>query len=114
MIPGLGSSVADWFAYGHARATEKGAEETFGKGDVRGVIAVDSATNAKEGGSLIPTLAFGIPGSSTLAFGIRRSVDCWCEARQRDPDHSSRCNVLLHLVTDHRQRHHVALMHYLY
>ena len=35
MIPGLGSSVADWFAYGHARATEKGAEETFGKGDVR-------------------------------------------------------------------------------
>ena len=36
MIPGLGSSVADWFAYGHARATEKGAEETFGKGDVRG------------------------------------------------------------------------------
>ena len=29
MIPGLGSSVADWFAYGHARATEKGAEETF-------------------------------------------------------------------------------------
>ena len=68
MIPGLGSSVADWFAYGHARATEKGAEETFGKGDVRGVIAVDSATNAKEGGSLIPTLAFGIPGSSTLAL----------------------------------------------
>ncbi|MDB4022265.1 tripartite tricarboxylate transporter permease [Litorivicinus sp.] len=68
MIPGLGSSVADWFAYGHARATEKNAEETFGKGDVRGVIAVDAATNAKEGGSLIPTLAFGIPGSSTLAL----------------------------------------------
>lgn len=68
MIPGLGSSVADWFAYGHARATEKGAEETFGTGDVRGVIAVDAATNAKEGGSLIPTLAFGIPGSSTLAL----------------------------------------------
>ena len=68
IIPGLGSSVADWFAYGHAKQTCKGARETFGTGDVRGVIAVDAATNAKEGGSLIPTLAFGIPGSSTLAL----------------------------------------------
>lgn len=68
IIPGLGSSVADWFAYGHARQTCKGAHKTFGKGDVRGVIAVDAATNAKEGGALIPTLAFGIPGSSTLAL----------------------------------------------
>ncbi len=68
IIPGLGSSVADWFAYGYARQTCPGASETFGKGDVRGVIAVDAATNAKEGGSLIPTLAFGIPGSSTLAL----------------------------------------------
>ncbi len=68
IIPGLGSSVADWFAYGHAKQSCKGARETFGTGDVRGVIAVDSATNAKEGGSMIPTLAFGIPGSSTLAL----------------------------------------------
>jgi putative tricarboxylic transport membrane protein len=68
VIPGLGSAVADWFAYGSALQTCKGARETFGKGDVRGVIAVDAATNAKEGGSLIPTLAFGIPGSSTLAL----------------------------------------------
>lgn len=68
IIPGLGSSVADWFAYGHALQTCKDARKTFGKGDVRGVIAVDAATNAKEGGSLIPTLAFGIPGSSTLAL----------------------------------------------
>lgn len=68
IIPGLGSSVADWFAYGHALQTCKGASKTFGKGDVRGVIAVDAATNAKEGGALIPTLAFGIPGSSTLAL----------------------------------------------
>ena len=68
IIPGLGSAVADWFAYGNAKQTCKGARETFGTGDVRGVIAVDAATNAKEGGSLIPTLAFGIPGSSTLAL----------------------------------------------
>jgi TctA family transporter len=68
IIPGLGSAVADWFAYGSAKQTCPGANETFGTGDVRGVIAVDAATNAKEGGSLIPTLAFGIPGSSTLAL----------------------------------------------
>ncbi len=68
IIPGLGSAVADWFAYGHAKQTCEGARESFGKGDVRGVIAVDAATNAKEGGSLIPTVAFGIPGSSTLAL----------------------------------------------
>ncbi len=66
-IPGLGSSVADWFAYGHAVQTEKN-KENFGKGDVRGVIAPESANNAKEGGGLIPTVAFGIPGSTSLAI----------------------------------------------
>ncbi len=67
-IPGLGSSVVDWFAYGHAARTEKGAAETFGTGDVRGVIAPESANNAKEGGSLVPTVAFGVPGSASMAI----------------------------------------------
>jgi TctA family transporter len=67
-IPGLGASVVDWFAYGHAAQTVKGARETFGKGDVRGVIAPESANNAREGGALIPTVAFGIPGSSSMAL----------------------------------------------
>lgn len=66
--PGLGASVVDWFAYGHAAQTEKGASESFGKGDVRGVIAPESANNAKEGGALIPTLAFGVPGSASMAL----------------------------------------------
>jgi TctA family transporter len=66
--PGLGASVVDWFAYGHAMQTEKGARETFGKGDVRGVIAPESANNAKEGGALIPTIAFGVPGSASMAL----------------------------------------------
>lgn len=66
--PGLGASVVDWFAYGHAVQTEKGAKETFGKGDVRGVIAPESANNAKEGGALIPTIAFGVPGSASMAL----------------------------------------------
>lgn len=67
-IPGLGSAVVDWFAYGHAVRTEKGASKTFGKGDIRGVIAPESANNAKEGGSLVPTIAFGVPGSASMAI----------------------------------------------
>ena len=67
VLPGLGASVADWFAYAHAVQTEKNPEK-FGKGDVRGVIAPESANNAKEGGALIPTIAFGIPGSTSLAL----------------------------------------------
>ena len=42
VLPGLGSTVADWFAYAHAVQTEKNPEN-FGKGDVRGVIAFAEA-----------------------------------------------------------------------
>jgi TctA family transporter len=66
-LPGLGSSVADWFAYAHAIQTEKHPER-FGKGDVRGVIAPEAANNSKEAGSYIPTLAFGIPGGTSTAL----------------------------------------------
>ena len=66
-LPGLGSSVADWFAYAHAVQTEKN-RENFGKGDVRGVIASEGCNNAKEGGDYIPTLAFGIPGGTSSAL----------------------------------------------
>jgi TctA family transporter len=66
-IPGLGSAVIDWIAYGHAMKTERHTER-FGKGDIRGVIAPESAANAKEGGSLVPTLAFGVPGSASMAI----------------------------------------------
>jgi TctA family transporter len=67
-IPGISASVVDWLAYGHALKTEKGASQTFGKGDVRGVIASESSNNAKEGGALVPTIAFGVPGSATMAI----------------------------------------------
>ena len=67
-IPGISASVVDWLAYGHALKTEKGAAQTFGKGDVRGVIASESSNNAKEGGALVPTIAFGVPGSATMAI----------------------------------------------
>lgn len=67
-IPGIGASVIDWLSYGHALRTEKGAQQTFGKGDVRGVIAAESATNSREGGALIPTVVFGVPGSAGMAI----------------------------------------------
>ncbi|MGA1206487.1 MAG: tripartite tricarboxylate transporter permease, partial [Litorivicinaceae bacterium] len=67
-VPGIGAAVIDWIAYGHAAKTEKGAQESFGKGDVRGVIASESSNNAKEGGSLVPTIAFGVPGSASMAL----------------------------------------------
>jgi len=43
-IPGISASVIHWISYGHAIRTEKGAQLTFGSGDVRGVIAAESAT----------------------------------------------------------------------
>ncbi|MFN4282498.1 MAG: tripartite tricarboxylate transporter permease [Alphaproteobacteria bacterium] len=67
-IPGLGSSVVDWIAYSHALQTVKDADKTFGTGDVRGVIAPESANNSINGGALVPTVAFGVPGSAGMAI----------------------------------------------
>jgi len=66
ILPGLGGSVVDWIAYGHVVQTARD-KSNFGKGDIRGVIAPESANNAKEGGGLVPTLLFGIPGSGSMA-----------------------------------------------
>lgn len=66
MIPGLGASVVDWIAYGHTVQTSKD-RTGYGKGDVRGVIGPESSNNAKEGGALVPTLLFGVPGSGSMA-----------------------------------------------
>jgi TctA family transporter len=74
MLPGVGGSVAHWIAYAHARQTEKGALESFGKGDVRGVIASDAANNSVDGGVLIPTIVFGIPGSGSMAIVLAMLV----------------------------------------
>lgn len=69
VIPGLGGSVVDWIAYGHTVQTTKD-KSMFGKGEVRGVIGPESSNNAKEGGGLVPTLLFGIPGSGSMAIFI--------------------------------------------
>jgi TctA family transporter len=69
IVPGLGSQVVDWLAYGHAAQTSKNPEN-FGKGDVRGVIAPESANDAKDGGDLITTLLLGFPQGVVTALFI--------------------------------------------
>jgi putative tricarboxylic transport membrane protein len=67
IIPGVGSEVSSWIAYGQAKQISKHREE-FGRGHIEGVIAPESANNAKEGGALLTTMAFGIPGSVSMAI----------------------------------------------
>lgn len=67
-IPGIGGAVVDWISYAQAVQSAPPHERNqFGTGDIRGVIGPESSTNAKDGGALIPTLLFGIPGSGTTA-----------------------------------------------
>ena len=68
-MPGIGSAVIDWIAYGSV-VRSKVPNAHFGRGDVRGVIASEAANNAKEGGALIPTIAFGVPGSAAMSILI--------------------------------------------
>lgn len=67
VLPGVGASVAGLAAYAQAAQTSKHPEK-FGKGAVEGVIAPDATMGANEGGGLMPTLAFGIPGGESMAL----------------------------------------------
>lgn len=67
MVPGIGSEVAIFVAYAQAKQLSKNPEK-FGHGCVEGVIAPESAANAKEAGALLTTMAFGIPGSAIMAI----------------------------------------------
>jgi putative tricarboxylic transport membrane protein len=66
-IPGLGGTVASFIAYTSTVQSSRNPE-SFGKGNIIGVIAPEAANNAKDGGSLVPTVAFGIPGSAETAL----------------------------------------------
>ena len=65
-VPGLGGTVAAFLAYSGAMQISK-SPETFGKGNIEGVIGPEASNNSKDGGALIPTLSFGIPGSAEMA-----------------------------------------------
>ncbi|MBQ7736763.1 MAG: tripartite tricarboxylate transporter permease [Oscillospiraceae bacterium] len=67
-LPGAGTTIASWMAYTQAKLMCKGADKTFGTGDLRGVAAPESANNAVPAGALIPMLALGIPGSNSTAI----------------------------------------------
>lgn len=66
IIPGTGGDTASWFAYNEARRFSKD-KASFGKGAPAGIAAPEAANNAVVGGALIPTIALGIPGSSSTA-----------------------------------------------
>ncbi|MBU1566921.1 MAG: tripartite tricarboxylate transporter permease [Proteobacteria bacterium] len=66
-VPGIGEDIAGWVSYGTAKNTSK-HPETFGKGEVQGVIASETANNACVGGAMIPLLNLGIPGSPPAAM----------------------------------------------
>ncbi len=67
IIPGVGGETSPFVAYAAAKQASRNPE-TFGTGNIEGVIAPESSNNAKEGGALVPTLAFGIPGSTGMAL----------------------------------------------
>ncbi len=67
LIPGMGGGPAQWLAYAHAVQSSPD-KDRFGKGAVEGVLGPGAANNSKEGGALIPTLAFGVPGSVSMAI----------------------------------------------
>ena len=66
IVPAAGGSIASLVAYGEAMRSSKTPEE-FGKGIDEGILAPESANNAAVGGSMVPTMVLGIPGSPTAA-----------------------------------------------
>ncbi len=67
LIPGMGGAVSQWIAYAHAVQSSPN-KERFGKGAVEGVLGPGAANNSTLGGALIPTVAFGVPGSVSTAI----------------------------------------------
>jgi TctA family transporter len=67
IIPGMGGGVSQWVAYAHAVQSSRD-KERFGKGAVEGVLGPGAANNSTLGGALIPTIAFGVPGSISTAI----------------------------------------------
>ena len=67
IIPGMGAATTQWLAYAHAVQSSPNRER-FGKGAVEGVLGPGAANNSTLGGSLVTTIAFGVPASVTMAI----------------------------------------------
>lgn len=66
IVPGAGSSIASFIAYDLTKKSSK-HPETFGQGEVEGIISSETANNAVTGGSLVPLLTLGVPGNAVTA-----------------------------------------------
>lgn len=67
IIPGLGAATTQWLSYAHA-VQSSSSRERFGKGAVEGVLGPGAANNSSLGGSLVTTVAFGVPASVATAI----------------------------------------------
>jgi putative tricarboxylic transport membrane protein len=65
LLPGIGGTIGDIMAYGATVA--KHPNETFGNGNVRGLLGCEGANNAQKAASLVPTILFGIPAAPFAA-----------------------------------------------
>ncbi len=67
ILPAAGATPGSLMAYGVAKTMDK-EPETFGKGNIKGIVAPEAANNAASTGSMLPMLTLGIPGSPTTAI----------------------------------------------
>ncbi len=67
ILPAAGATPGALMAYGVAKTISR-QPETFGKGNLDGIVAPESANNAASTGSMLPMLTLGIPGSPTTAI----------------------------------------------
>ena len=103
-VPGMGASVIDWIAYGHAATTEKGARETFGTGDVRGVIASGKLQQCERGRRAHPDNRFrrprfGFNGDLPRLFSRSRH-----RSRPQHANHAARHHLYHGMERGARQR----------
>ncbi|MBT6431153.1 MAG: tripartite tricarboxylate transporter permease [Rhodospirillaceae bacterium] len=66
ILPAAGATPGSLMAYGVAKTMAKDPD-SYGKGNVDGVVAPEAANNAASTGSMLPMLTLGIPGSPTTA-----------------------------------------------
>ncbi len=66
ILPGAGASLGSFLAYISEKAIARD-QDTFGKGNPRGIAAPEAGNNAAAGGALVPMLTLGVPGSGTTA-----------------------------------------------
>jgi TctA family transporter len=67
IIPGMGAATTQWIAYAHAVQSSPN-KERFGKGAIEGVLGPGAANNSTLGGSMVTTIAFGVPASVIMAI----------------------------------------------